>query len=177
MGNNLCGHCDGKNSDKRNEWEISEETHVEISPEKVRVAEACQGYYKKTKAMAVLNENKLDMMRRFDDSLTEFGEYITQDKMNAQIDPNVLSIEGTIAPYSQVLSNETIDVKHTFTRPPIEFHDGTIYSGSWSYNGKKHGYGIFIKPDGSKYEGYWNDDRIHGKGRFIDKLGNYYEGN
>jgi hypothetical protein len=39
-----------------------------------------------------------------------------------------------------------------------------------------HGYGIFIWPDGRKYEGYYSDDKKHGKGKFYYPDGKTYDG-
>jgi hypothetical protein len=56
--------------------------------------------------------------------------------------------------------------------------DGAIYHGQWNENGKKHGYGILIRNDGSKYEGFFYEDFLQGRGRYIEKEGKfYYEGN
>ncbi len=40
---------------------------------------------------------------------------------------------------------------------------GTKYEGDWK-EGKKHGYGTIVWPDGKKYEGLWDDDKQHGEG-------------
>ncbi len=43
------------------------------------------------------------------------------------------------------------------------YPDGTTYDGDWQ-DGKRHGYGTWIRPDGTKYEGEWKDDKPHGDG-------------
>ena len=40
-------------------------------------------------------------------------------------------------------------------RGPYELDNRAIYKGQWSKEGMRHGRGIQIWPDGSKYEGYW----------------------
>jgi hypothetical protein len=52
-----------------------------------------------------------------------------------------------------------------------------IYEGFWNLKGKYEGYGILVKADGSKYEGFWKDGLLEGIGRFFSNDGNYYEGN
>jgi hypothetical protein len=52
-----------------------------------------------------------------------------------------------------------------------------IYEGFWNLKGKYEGYGILVKADGSKYEGFWKDGSLEGIGRFFSSDGNYYEGN
>ena len=42
---------------------------------------------------------------------------------------------------------------------------------------ERHGFGILIWPDGSKYVGYWKHDKANGKGRLIHSEGDIYEGN
>jgi hypothetical protein len=61
-------------------------------------------------------------------------------------------------------------------RPPYELENGAIYMGQWSREGLRSGRGIQIWPDGSKYEGYWNNDMANGKGRLIHADGDVYEG-
>jgi len=47
--------------------------------------------------------------------------------------------------------------------------DGSIYYGQ-TRGGNREGYGIVINSDGC-YDGYWIEDKAHGKGIF-----NYYNG-
>ena len=77
-------------------------------------------------------------------------------------------------------------------------NSGDEYSGEWSSSGKRHGFGVCVFAASSfLYEGYWREDKPHGRGRlilnnlkviestFIDGLfvrkwtddGNEYEGN
>ena len=50
--------------------------------------------------------------------------------------------------------------------------NGVTYEGSFSY-GNKHGYGVLTKADGSRYEGYFEDDVMHGDGMMYtpDRIG------
>jgi ankyrin repeat protein len=81
----------------------------------------------------------------------------------------------------------------------VEFVDGVIYQGDWKDN-NKHGKGKEIHPNGDKYEGIWENDKLkdgkvkktyddgniyegdwkddkrHGNGRFVYIDGNFYEG-
>ena len=76
---------------------------------------------------------------------------------------------------------------------------GDEYSGEWNSVGKRHGFGVCVFAVSlCLYEGYWKDDRPHGRGRLIlsditvvegtfidgliirqwtDKDGNEYDGN
>lgn len=52
----------------------------------------------------------------------------------------------------------------------------SFYRGDW-LNGKRHGYGIQLFPDGTKFIGNWLNDNSNGFGRLEFVNGTYYEGN
>jgi len=62
-------------------------------------------------------------------------------------------------------------------RGPFELDNQAVYVGQWNKMGLRHGRGLQIWPDGSKYEGYWKNDTANGKGRLIHADGDVYEGN
>ena len=70
--------------------------------------------------------------------------------------------------------NDGIEVER---KQCVEYENKAIYLGEWSkkYN-KRHGRGIQIWTDGSKYEGYWKDDKANVKGKLIHADGDVYEG-
>ncbi|XP_062513601.1 MORN repeat-containing protein 1-like isoform X2 [Corticium candelabrum] len=44
-------------------------------------------------------------------------------------------------------------------------------------NNKRHGYGIYVFPNSFfRYEGQWQDGKLHGQGKLIMKDGSYYQG-
>lgn len=45
-----------------------------------------------------------------------------------------------------------------------------IYKGSWK-NDKRDGEGVMIRSDGSRYDGAWRDDMMHGFGRTYSSNG------
>jgi hypothetical protein len=71
--------------------------------------------------------------------------------------------------------NDNIQVEIT---SPIEYPTNrSIYFGEWdSKNKVRHGRGILIWPEGSKYSGYWVGDKANIKGKLIHSDGDIYEG-
>jgi len=53
--------------------------------------------------------------------------------------------------------------------------DGSLYEGDWQ-NDKQNGYGRMIHLDGDVYEGQWKDNKAHGKGRYQHADGSTYDG-
>ena len=58
----------------------------------------------------------------------------------------------------------------------MQLDNEAIYQGYWTAEGTRHGYGIQVWRDGSKYEGQWKRDMANGKGRLIHADGDVYEG-
>ena len=53
-------------------------------------------------------------------------------------------------------------------KPATSCENKTIYYGEWdTKNNKRHGRGIQVWPDGSKYIGYWQNNQAWGKGKLI----------
>ena len=62
-------------------------------------------------------------------------------------------------------------------KPMVEFENGEIYYGEWEKNGNiRHGRGIQILKDGTRYEGYWKGDKANIRGKLIYSDGGIYEG-
>ena len=71
------------------------------------------------------------------------------------------------------IANEPLndDVKVEI-KPTTSCENKTIYYGEWDIsNNKRHGRGIQIWPDGSKYLGYWKSNQAWGKGKLIHQDG------
>ena len=62
-------------------------------------------------------------------------------------------------------------------RQPVEFDNKAIYYGEWNVaTNQRHGRGIQVWIDGSRYEGYWKNDKANIKGRLYHADGDIYEG-
>jgi len=57
----------------------------------------------------------------------------------------------------------------------VDFADGR-YEGMVDESGRKHGVGVYVWLDGSRYEGEFHTDERHGRGRFTWASGEVYEG-
>lgn len=178
MGNNIYSLC-GQDNTSKNELENESgiiksragvSTPTPYLDEKVTIL---QNQYRIYKSKQKLSEQEEEYIRNFDSNLPQSGRYITEQELMEKTNPTVLLTERRLSPLDTADNSD----RRTFEKDlPIEFNDGTVYKGSWNFQGKKQGYGMLIKQDGSKYEGFWNNDKIDGKGRYIDCKGNYYEG-
>ena len=54
----------------------------------------------------------------------------------------------------------------------VEFENKSIYYGEMAIDGNfRHGRGITIWNDGSRYEGYWENNKANGKGKLVHSDG------
>ena len=59
----------------------------------------------------------------------------------------------------------------------MELATGERYEGQINSTGMRQGKGRVFYPNGSFYEGYWNEDLFQGRGRYIDLVeDSVYEG-
>ncbi|OMJ80441.1 hypothetical protein SteCoe_19289 [Stentor coeruleus] len=58
----------------------------------------------------------------------------------------------------------------------VKLENNAIYIGEWNTKNERHGKGLQMWNDGSKYEGYWKNDKANGRGRLIHGDGDVYEG-
>jgi hypothetical protein len=62
-------------------------------------------------------------------------------------------------------------------RQPVEYENKSIYFGEWNtITDQRHGRGIQCWMDGSRYEGYWKNDRANVKGILYHADGDVYDG-
>jgi hypothetical protein len=178
MGNNIYTICGGdckkttqdKNTEYHMETNANEYTNQEI--EKVM---KIQNTFRASKIKENIKINEYALMKEFDENLPNFGQYITEEEMESHINPDVKILDEKLRPYVPD-PKELQGFKHVFKRGPILFNNNTVYKGSWSYLGKRQGYGIYIDYDGLKYSGFWLDDKMHGTARLIFDKTDYYEG-
>ena len=145
-----------------------------------------QSYYKKHTCQQTLLSYLQTKMKLFDSNIKSHASLITTSSSNEQSSSNEsLSqyISDTIKQAEQHLppftpnQSELSKYHYTFEREGYLFkRDNSIYKGSWNYNGKKHGFGIYIDNNGNKYIGFWENDCFEHRGRLTDVNGSIYEG-
>lgn len=57
-----------------------------------------------------------------------------------------------------------------------KYPDGSEYKGEWNNEGQRHGFGILLLHDGTKYMGEFENGLCHGLGVMIFPDGSKYEG-
>lgn len=135
--------------------------------------------YNKSECKSI-NNNINELTNLFDERIKEFGKFSSVEEMNLHTSKKVLSIEENLKQnFNKSYFNFNFDLydkNNLFYKGVIHFDDNSFYQGTWNLNLKKHGKGIFVKSDGSKYVGEFDNDIINGKGYFIDVKGNLYIG-
>ena len=62
------------------------------------------------------------------------------------------------------------------TQASYKYPDGSEYKGEWNRDGQRHGFGMLILTDGTKYIGEWVNGLCHGLGIMVFSDGSKYEG-
>ena len=113
------------------------------------------------------------------------SQYLIGEKNT--LTPNVSSTKFIIVANSKITEEEISKLFEKY--PPlndgvpvelkqsVEYENRAIYYGEWEKNGnKRHGRGIQVWTDGSRYEGYWKEDKANVKGKLTHSDGDVYEG-
>lgn len=175
MGSKISGICGGG---RQGNSEIT----LDVSPpkeEEVIKAKSATKIQNSWKKRHIVKSNKmkrlLEIKQRLDDKSNVENEFVSIDYMKSKISPHVIETEKNLPTFKK--EPEIKDFQFCFEREPIQLKDGAIYFGQWNDLGQKHGYGILVRVDGSKYEGFFSKDSLQGRGRYIEPQGNfYYEG-
>ena len=115
----------------------------------------------------------------------KISQYLIDDK-NA-FNSNISLTRYVIVPNSKITEEEISALFEKY--PPlndgvpvelkqsVEYENRAIYYGEWEKNGnKRHGRGIQVWTDGSRYEGYWKEDKANERGKLTHSDGDIYEG-
>lgn len=150
--------------------------NYESDPKLAKSINKIQSHWQRYKSIKQ-QKNEIDSVRTQLDSISvKMNQFVTKEEYDSKISKQVYELEKTLSNFKYPIS-EMEKNSNTFEREPIMLKDGSIYYGKWNVSGQKHGYGTLITYDGSKYEGFWENDSINGYGRYIDSTGNFiYEG-
>ena len=114
-----------------------------------------------------------DTFRQINISIERENSKITN--INRQIDINQIKEEELNN--LKLIHNSFNDSIPVEIRPLTKCENKTLYLGEWAKNSDiRHGRGILLYPDGSKYLGQWKNNYAFGKGKLIHSNGDIYEG-
>ena len=120
--------------------------------------------------------NKLK--ENFDERLLEIAQKVDESKLDDLLKNQIAESERLLEGFKKESKYNKAYFGLTVEKPLVRLNfDESYYKGDWKPDLKRHGFGIWIKKDYSRYEGTWENDMINGFGRFTGVNGNYYEGN
>lgn len=169
MGNN-CGASCAKNFENKHEFcfsKILESQTISYDEDDTSTSNGKILY-----SSTINKQDFIKIKNTFENILQKHGEFI----LNTTI-TDILNQTNPLANKIKLKPNiENLLKENCFIAPPIKFHSGEIYQGSWNINNQREGFGINITPEGNVYKGLWENDKVGKYGFFIDISGNYYLG-
>ena len=104
--------------------------------------------------------------------ITEDFKVLALNEVPVYSNPEVEKVISKISPfnYNKKTSSQLI------SKGPIKLENNAVYRGQWTSTHKRQGKGTQTWSDGAYYEGYWENDKINGRGRLINSNGELYEG-
>ena len=175
MGSKISGIC---GTEGRGNGEISLQV-TSANPEEVSKAKSASKTENNTKDPDEINKEKFAQLQeikaKLDQKSQQDNEFVSIENMKSKISLNVFETEKKLSPFNK--EPEINEFLFSFEREPIQLKDGAVYFGQWNEKGQRHGYGVLVRVDGSKYEGFFYEDLLQGRGRYIESEGKfYYEG-
>jgi hypothetical protein len=163
------------------------DTDVYSTEEIVKLQSVVRGYFDRKRVLAKYISARKAEIQNLEQKVIE--KQSAQANFPTPDSKNIREIQGEIPDYSNVATREAekkfgqfkydagfSDEFQRIRRGAVELENGAIYIGEWNERAERHGKGIQIWNDGSKYEGYWRRDKANGKGRLIHADGDMYEG-
>jgi len=131
----------------------------------IRIQRAVRRYWRKLKSQPLKESSKPNRAAAIPDTMA--------DPINENIKVN--DVESRLGPFRPDVQLDTTIRREQ--REPQILDNGARYTGEWSIeSSKRDGFGVQVWGDGSKYEGFWRNDKANGKGRLIHADGDVYEG-
>jgi hypothetical protein len=98
---------------------------------------------------------------------------------NIQVHENVFNTEKKLGDFvidEKELIKYIEENKNKLKNYSIQYEDGSIYYGYYNKSWEREGYGVLIQADGSKFQGFFKNNKMNGRGRIVGIEGDYYEG-
>ena len=140
---------------------------IKINPESIKklilVQSAIKGFLFRVKSVPKILENSKILIPNISSSKfkTVPNSKITKEE-----------IEKLFEKYPPLEDGVLVELKQS-----VEYENKAIYFGEWEKNGnRRHGRGLQLWANGSKYEGYWKGDKANVKGKLTHPNGDVYEG-
>lgn len=117
-----------------------------------------------------MKPSKQSAIKLFYETEQDYSTFIEVDKnKNTLTDTELVNVINAYP-----VLNDTIEVE---IRKPVEYEDGSIYYGEWQKGTNlRHGRGIQIWEDGTRYQGYFMNNKANMKGKLLHSDGDIYEG-
>lgn len=105
------------------------------------------------------------------------GQIISVDTI--AIDPRIIETEKKLGEFvieEKELIRYIEENKYRLKNCCLKYEDGSVYVGYFNKYWMREGYGILLLKDGSKYQGFFKENKMNGRGRLVGTKGDYYEG-
>ena len=174
-----CCSCDNKDFRQKGEFQFDEKENDDddISQNENNGITSISKSYNSNAKMIDDTSAKLEKFKEFIKNCKSV-EILDNHQLKQHISEIVTKTEAKCNEHTKMKKRGSVCSASVIDLPPIRFkNSGQIYAGQWNQEGKKHNFGVLITENGSKYEGYWQNNKFHGIGRLIYFNGDYCEGN
>lgn len=166
-----CSKCYGKESEVEIDMKRGGKTNFKEKNEIVtliKIQSAIRTYLASKKASQIVQMHPHGMVGAMAGASAEADEKHYDNPQVKELEDKLGKFEyGAKPPESQQLE----------FRPMKTLENGAKYQGEWIKGSEvRQGKGIQIWSDGSKYEGWWQNNKANGKGRLIHADGDVFEG-
>ena len=147
----------------------------------IKIQSIYQGYIYRKKYNNYIKQKQIEesnqLLKDLIEQYTKFNLKRAESLIGTKLDKN--GYKNYYKDQNQINNLFNYNYGKIFYTKLLIYHDtiSAFYSGEVNINNEKHGYGILLKSDGSKFEGSWRNDNFTGWGRFIDYDGTLIESN
>jgi hypothetical protein len=183
MGNSPCCNLKDFNLFKSKEKQVLDDINYKVLPKLVKIQTIWRSIVWRKKFVRKHRNKNLRALTRYfitPDGFNEAempGRLIKVDKI--QVHESVFSTEKKLGDFvidEKELIKFIEENKNKLKNYSIQYDDGSIYYGYYNKSWEREGYGVLILPDGSKYQGFFRENKMNGRGRLVGIEGDYFEG-